>query len=311
MNEPSSVNLRNIVTFAVSRERFGVLSFPNRSECKERKNCMIRGHTFSTPQHEAVAFIDRQPPTEFRVRSPDRVTLLQLAAQQNERKRIAQELHDTLLQGFTCVALKLDALTNTLPPALSKTKARLQKILEQTDEYLAEARRSIWQLRSSILESAEDLPSALVKASERALQGSAIPLSFSVRGAERKIQSVLEDNLLRICEEAVSNAVKHARPGQVEVTLEFNAENVQLRVRDDGCGFDPALLEAAEGGHFGLLGITERVEALSGTLSIESAPARGTSLLVTLPTDRTQHGNTWRESIMILGGTHCLLAKAS
>src|SRR4026207_950795 len=77
---------------------------------------------------------------------------LQLAAQQDERKRIAQELHDTLLQGFTGIALKLDALTTSLPPTLSKTKQQLQQSLEQMDHYLGETRRSIWNLRSPTLQ---------------------------------------------------------------------------------------------------------------------------------------------------------------
>src|SRR5262249_9747833 len=106
-----------------------------------------------------------------------------------------------------------------------------------------------------------------------------------VHGAERAINSASEDNLLRICEEAIANAVKHARPTQVAVTLEFNSEAVQLRVRDDGCGFHPAGPEGSKEGHFGLLGIRERVKALSGMLSMDSAPGRGTSLWVIIPTD--------------------------
>jgi len=121
---------------------------------------MTGGHTLSTSQDTAIVFID----DKFSVANADSAAL-QLVTQQDERKRIAQELHDTLLQGFTGVALKLDALTNRLPPALSKTKEELQKILELTDEYLAEARRSIWNLRSTRRESTEDLPRALVKAS--------------------------------------------------------------------------------------------------------------------------------------------------
>src|SRR5882762_6576607 len=75
--------------------------------------------------------------------------MLRLAAQQDERKRIAQELHDTLLQGFTGIALKLDALTTSLPPALSETKQQLLQALEQMDHYLGETRRSIWKDRKS------------------------------------------------------------------------------------------------------------------------------------------------------------------
>jgi signal transduction histidine kinase len=242
---------------------------------------MIRDYKSSTPRDGTLVVND--PVT------------LQQEAQQDERKRIAQELHDTLLQGFTCVALKLDALSNSLPPALAKTKEQLQEILEQTDEYLAEARRSIWKLRSNTLERAEDLARALVKASERALAGTAIQLSFSVHGSQPAFQDVSENNLLRICEEAIANAVKHARPTHVEVTLAFISQNVQLRVRDDGCGFDPAHSDATKSGHFGLLGIAERVEALSGTLSIDSTPGKGTSLLVTIPADHPQPVNAGRE----------------
>lgn len=248
-------------------------------------------HKLSTPPNRVVVFIGHQPQMLFGVARTDHATL-QLAAQQNERKRIAQELHDTLLQGFTSVALKLDALTSTLPPALSKTKEQLQKMLEQMDQYLAEARRSVWSLRSTALENSEDFSKALVKVSERALEGTAIPWSFTVQGPERKITSVIEDNLLRICEEAVANAVKHARPTRVEVALEFGSKQVQLRIRDNGCGFDPARPQASKEGHFGLLGMQERVEALSGTLSIDSAPRRGTSLRVTVPTDGTQGQNS-------------------
>jgi signal transduction histidine kinase len=285
MNELSSVNPRKYASTAGNRELFGHLSCPNRPGCKERKNHMIREHKLSSPPDGAAVFTHRQPQKDFGVANPDHA-ILQLAAQQNERKRIAQELHDTLLQGFTCIALKLDALTNGLPPALAKTREQLQTILEQTDEYLAEARRSIWKLRSATLETTKDLPRALAKASERALAGTGIQLHFSVRGPGRRMQSILEDHLLRICEEAVANAAKHARPTRIEVALEFNPEAVQLCVRDDGCGFDPARSEAVKDGHFGLLGIKERVDVLSGTLLIDSARGRGTALFVTVPAVR-------------------------
>jgi signal transduction histidine kinase len=143
MNEPTDVTLESNVRFVVN----GSLNNANRSGCKDRKNIMMRGYAFSLSEDRTVAFCEHQAQMQFCVPNPDGATL-ELIAQQTERKRIAQELHDTLLQGFTSVALKLDALTNSLPAELSKTKEQLQKILEQTDEYLAEARRSIWNLRS-------------------------------------------------------------------------------------------------------------------------------------------------------------------
>ena len=208
----------------------------------------------------------------------------ELAVQQEERKRIAQELHDTLLQGFTGIALKLDALTTSLPPALSKTKQQLLQALEQMDHCLGETRRSIWNLRSPTLQSTEKLSKALRKASERALAGTAITLSFWVQGAARKPGNVLEHHLLRVCEEALANVLKHAHATRVEVVLDFTSKEVQLQIRDNGCGFEPTSREVSKRGHFGLLGIKERVASLFGTLSVDSAPGRGTRLLLTIPT---------------------------
>jgi signal transduction histidine kinase len=208
----------------------------------------------------------------------------QLASQQEERKRIAQELHDTLLQGFTGIALKLDALTTGLPTTLSKTKQQLRQALEQMDYYMEETRRSIWNLRSPTLQSTEDLSAALREASERVLAGTTIILHFSVQGAPRKIGNILEHHLLRICEEALANVVRHAHPTRVEVVLDFTSKEVQLQIRDNGCGFEPTSCEVSKRGHFGLLGIEERVASLFGMFSVESALGRGTRVMVTIPT---------------------------
>jgi signal transduction histidine kinase len=212
---------------------------------------------------------------------------LLLEMQVKERKRIAQELHDTLLQGFTGIGLKLDALAHSLSPSLAPLKAQLLKLLDESDQYLAEARHSIWELRSPVLEKSGALAKALAKVSQRALDSTGVCLNFSVEGTEFQPESCVEDNLLRICEEAVANALKHAHPTRVEVSLAFGARSVQLRVRDNGCGFDPTQSHALKNGHFGLLGIQERVAALCGMLSVESGPERGTTLQVTIPRDVT------------------------
>lgn len=221
---------------------------------------------------------------------------LRRSAQQEERKRIAQELHDTLLQGFTGIGLKLEALVSSLPPSLAPFKAQVLKLLEESDQYLAEARRAIWELRSPLLQKSGDFASALAKISQRALEGTSIRLSFSVEGTESPVEPFIEANLLRICEEAVANAVKHAHPRKVEVFLAFGAKIIQLRVRDDGCGFAPTDAGASNNGHFGLLGIKERVVALFGILSVKSAPGRGTMLQVTIPTNGTAGGKAQENS---------------
>jgi signal transduction histidine kinase len=209
---------------------------------------------------------------------------LQLAAQEAERRRIAQELHDTLLQGFMGIALKLNALTASLPPALSKTKQQLRQALEQMDQYLEETRSSIWNLRSPTLRGTQDLSKALVAASNRALAGSGMTLSFSAQGVSRKMGDAFEHHLLRICEEALANVVKHAHATRVEVVVDFSSQEVQLQIRDNGRGFEPISREVSKRGHFGLIGIKERAASLFGMLSVDSAPGRGTRLLVTIPT---------------------------
>src|SRR5215510_3654778 len=107
---------------------------------------------------------------------------LRRSARQGERKRIAQELHDTLLQGFTGIGLKLEALASALPPSLAALKAQVVKLLEESDQYLAEARRAIWELRSPLLQESGDFASALAKVSQRALVSTGICLSVSVEG---------------------------------------------------------------------------------------------------------------------------------
>jgi len=105
-------------------------------------------------------------------------------------------------------------------------------------------------------------------------------LSFSVRGEEKELKQLIEDNLFRICEEAVANAVKHAHPKRVEVTLEFNSKDVQLSIRDNGSGFDTKQIETFREGHFGLVGIQERVKAMGGKCWLKSRPGKGTEVTV-------------------------------
>jgi signal transduction histidine kinase len=199
------------------------------------------------------------------------------------RTRIAQELHDTLLQGFTSVGLKMDTLISGLPPSLVATKQQFEKILNQSDEYLVEARRAVWELRSPSLDPIGDFPHALKKVSERALQGTGIRLHFATTGSPNKPAPAVEDNLLRICEEAVVNAVKHAHPTQVEVDLNYSPAELRLRIRDDGVGFNSSGPDGSKNGHFGLVGIRERVKSIAGNLSLSSQPGQGTEIQVRVP----------------------------
>ena len=209
---------------------------------------------------------------------------VQYKAVLRERTRLAQELHDTLLQGFTGIGLKLDVFARSLPASLSDSKKELEHILDQSDQYLTEARRTVWELRSPTLENNQDLSKALMHACNSSLQGTGIHLNFSVDGVARTLPPVVEDNLLRICQEAVTNAVKHAAAKQTDVHLTFAVNEVKLRIQDDGCGFNPEGPETSKAGHFGLVGMRERVKSLDGSLSVNSQPGKGTEVIVTIQT---------------------------
>src|SRR5499426_4237849 len=129
----------------------------------------------------------KQPRLRFTIANTD-CNALRRSARQEERKRIAQELHDTLLQGFTGIGLKLEALASSLPPSLAPLKAQVLKFLEESDQYLAEARRAIWELRSPLLQKSGDFATALAKISQRALESTGIRLRFSVRGTESPVE---------------------------------------------------------------------------------------------------------------------------
>jgi signal transduction histidine kinase/ligand-binding sensor domain-containing protein len=202
-----------------------------------------------------------------------------LEAQMDERKRIAQELHDTLLQGFTGVRLKLFAISHRLNESSSAVGEQLKLVLKQTEQCLAEARRSVWALRSQSLEEA-DLAAALSRAVHFAIAGTGLKLDLKIAGKPRQLSNIVESNLLRICEEAVANIVKHAHAGIVTVELQYEARHVVLQVSDNGCGFNLLDPKVVQEEHFGLSGMRERAQIIGGTLEIQSAPGSGTQVIV-------------------------------
>jgi signal transduction histidine kinase len=107
-------------------------------------------------------------------------------------------------------------------------------------------------------------------------------LRFTTCGTKCKLEPGVEDDFLRICEEAITNAARHANPTEVEVMLEYLSKELRLRIRDNGRGFEPNGSDGAKDGHFGLLGIRERTKRIGGNLSLTSQPGNGTEILVTV-----------------------------
>jgi signal transduction histidine kinase len=209
-----------------------------------------------------------------------------------ERTRIAQELHDTLLQGFTGIALQLRAIDRMLAQRPQESAEALKTVLASADMTLRDARRMIWDMRAVELEG-QDLATALEAATRSATVDSSASLVFSVHGDRRRLPVAVETTAFRIGREAVINAVKHAAPRNVEVNLEYGPRSLTLRVVDDGIGIAPDAMEAAAtNGHLGVVGMRDRARRTGGTLSISSEPGKGTVVSVSLRVRETPGSST-------------------
>ncbi|MDQ4127044.1 MAG: sensor histidine kinase [Actinomycetota bacterium] len=199
-----------------------------------------------------------------------------------ERKRLAREIHDTLIQGFASIVMNLEAAEGA--PEDGVALRHLDEARSTAREGLAEARRIVWALRPEALEEAP-LPEALKRLAARWSEASGVEAGVTVTGAPLPLPSEAEVTLLRAAQEALTNVRKHARAGRAVLTLSYIGDRVALDVLDDGVGFEPEGTSKADGtsGGFGLPAMRERVEQSGGTLLVESEPGRGTTLVVELP----------------------------
>lgn len=199
-------------------------------------------------------------------------------AMMEERTRIAREVHDTLLQGFTGITLQLQGLKGKLRRSPETMEASMESLLETADATLLAARQAVWEMRPPDLERAT-LSEALGVALRRTT-GERPALNYRVIGIPRRFPPETEAAVLRIGVEAASNAVKHAHATELDVELAFSRNDVKLCVRDDGCGFDVEPMTASSGTHFGLIGIRERARKVGATIAIDSTPGRGTTIVM-------------------------------
>lgn len=199
-----------------------------------------------------------------------------------ERNRIAREIHDNLAQDILGISVQLELVSRLMPAAAEPAKGHLDRARILVRNSMTEARRYVWDLRSQELQK-KDLPAALRDTATRLTEQSEVEALVEVTGPLRPLPLPVETNLLRIGQEAINNAVKHAQANRIDVALNFDTRSVQLSIRDDGRGFDPK--ERIVDGHFGLIGMRERAEQIGGVLSIESASDRGTKIAVDVPLD--------------------------
>jgi signal transduction histidine kinase len=203
-----------------------------------------------------------------------------------ERQRLAREIHDTLAQGFSSIVMHLEAADQALPPTSPAETARqhVDRARQVARDSLAEARRLVWALRPESLER-ESLDQALARVVLRWSEENGIPASTQVTGIRLPLAPTIQVALLRCAQEGLSNIRKHARASQVTLTLSYLDDAIILDVQDDGGGFslDDQSAGGPDAGGFGLIGMRERVEALGGSLTLESEPGEGATLVVQLP----------------------------
>jgi signal transduction histidine kinase len=202
-----------------------------------------------------------------------------------ERQRLAREIHDTLAQAFTSIVMLLEAGQAALRSGSKEVAGHLEQSLRVARDALGETRQLVWALRPEALERGS-LPEALERATSQLTQQTGIAARTVVTGQPRQLSATLEITLLRAAQEALSNVRRHANARQVAVTLSYMEGVTVLDVCDDGVGFDPLARPRPPGreGGLGLVTMRERVEMLKGSLSVESAPSRGCTLVVELPT---------------------------
>ena len=200
----------------------------------------------------------------------------------NERARLAREIHDTLAQGFVGISSQLDAVALTLKDHTDLAGKHLELARKMARHSLTEARRSVMDLRDSALEGHE-LPAALSEAARQWTAGSPVRVLVDVSGNGRKLPEEMEQNLLRIAQEAVTNTVKHAHAQEVRIQLAVEPRQLSMVVADDGTGFEQNEAFSEVGGHFGLLGMRERAQRLGGELHLASEPGHGTKVEVKVP----------------------------
>jgi signal transduction histidine kinase len=204
--------------------------------------------------------------------------------QEEERKRIARELHDETSQALASLTASLEVAADTLPASADKTRATLRKAQALSINILDEIHKLIYELRPTLL---DDL--GLVAATrwlvDNNLGPAGVTISFKTSGREKRLAPKLEITLFRVIQEAVYNIARHAHAKNARVSLRFKKTVIQVHIRDDGRGFDveEAISSKDRPRGLGLLGMKERVELMSGTLSIRSHPGGGTKIDIEIP----------------------------
>jgi signal transduction histidine kinase/ligand-binding sensor domain-containing protein len=202
-----------------------------------------------------------------------------------ERTRIAQELHDTLLQGFLSVSMQVHVANDSLPPE-SQAKPALTRALELMGQVIEEGRNALRGLRSHGT-GFPDLEQAFSLVQQELVNdrkiGEQVAFRVITEGQKRHLHPLLRDQIYRIGREALINAFLHSRAKHIEIMLKYLPNQLCMLVRDDGCGIDSQILTSGRDGHWGLSGMQERADQIGARLHVWSSPTAGTEVDLSVP----------------------------
>ena len=207
-----------------------------------------------------------------------------ITAQEEERLRVARELHDNLGGSLASLGYGLQSVSLALDADQASVKSFLHNLYEENLSVQNELRATIYALRPSVLDDLGLMP-ALRSYVEHCVASKGIEVDFNIEGEARRLPSEIETALFRITQEALNNTLRHAAAHKVQVYAKFGAEGMDLTIIDDGCGFDASELQAKPDGRaIGLMGMRERAELLEGRLEVASKPGQGCRIRVYIPT---------------------------
>jgi len=212
---------------------------------------------------------------------------VQFKATLAERTRLAKELHDTIEQTMTGITLQLNTVGKLFRQEPEEASRHLGLIRNMVRLSRVDLRRSIWDLRSRELEQF-DLYKALSLSATRIASNAGVRVEVETKGNVCPLPEVIEEALLRIGQEAVTNTIKHADAHCIKIELDFSESKVVMEIKDDGKGFAPENSPGPNDGHFGLLGMSERAKRLGGQITVTSAPGTGTVIRVEIPMFRPE-----------------------
>jgi signal transduction histidine kinase len=207
-----------------------------------------------------------------------------------ERDRLAGEIHDSLEQGLNGIMMQLDGVDSKLNEDSTGARHYLEMARNMVRFSRAEVRHSLWNLESELL-SKGDLGAALTEIARQMSATNGVQVAIQVLGTPVQLPPATEHHLLRICQEALNNAFKHAQAKNIRITLNYTDKSVQLSIADDGRGFAPNAVLTSTTGHFGLRNLRSRARKIKGRLEVISQPSQGTRVEVNVPIGQPVDGS--------------------